>query len=218
MILYLFLFIIIIGDNMLEYEISNDNKNLGKVKVFNKLDNIDTTLITDKKNYKYKLSNNNYQTYIITINVNNDDDLYDKVSIYKNDNIFEEIEQIKHYNNIKHIKNNTILDIIVPYSYLKNFNTNIDNIDLISLLSSKIYFIKNVLDSKPNTELKNNVNNIINDFNKLKHSSEYDFLTDEEKENKINKYIKEIDKVIDILEENTTYKYGENFITPIKIN
>ena len=201
---------------MKEYEISNDDKYIGKIKVFNEVNN--TYIIETKDKCLYDvIKENELQTYIISINVNNDDELYDKVSIYKKDNIFEEIEKIKKNNNIKHIKKDTVLDIIVPSTYLKKYNKNINNIDILSLFFSKIEFIKKSINNLNDKDLKIKMNGIITNYNNYKNSNEYDFLTDEEKEDNIKKYNKELDIIIKKIENNTSFKFGKNFITPIRI-
>ena len=204
---------------MKEYEISSDNKNIGKVKIYDDISHINSLLIKSKINTKYSiLKDNNYQTYIINITINDEDELYNKISIYKDKNIIEEIERIKEYNKIKHITKNTTIYIIIPSIYLKKFNINLDNIDLTSVLYSKINFVKKVLIEKKYIDLKDKLNDIIINYNNMKNSKEYEFLTDEEKNIKIKIIIEKINNIITYIEKNTSYKYGQNFITPIKIN
>ena len=53
---------------MQEYEISNNNKILGKIKIYNNInDNLNNSIIIDNKNFKkIILKNNNIlQTYIV---------------------------------------------------------------------------------------------------------------------------------------------------------
>ena len=204
---------------MREYEISDDNKTIGKVKIYNEMNIPFDSVIESMDNSIYKLLNDsNLQSYIINIVVNDEDDLYDKISIYTKDNILDEVERIKKYNNIKHIKKDTKLDIIIPSSYIKYFNKNINNIDLLSMLYSKIEFIKNVLKESDNKELKVNLNNIIISFNNYKNSSEYEFYTDDEKNKEYKKYNVELDKIINKIENITSYKFGKDYVTPIRIN
>ena len=44
------------------------------------------------------------------------------------------------------------------------------------------------------------------------------FYTDEEKINEYKKYNLELDKIISKLENNTSYKFGKDYVTPIRIN
>ena len=204
---------------MKEFEISNDNKVLGKVKIYNEIDSVSNDIIGSKDNSMYNIiSDNELQSYIISVTVNSEDELYDKISIYLKDKILEEIENIKKMNNIKHIKKNTTLDIIIPSIYLKKFDKNINNIDLVSLLCSKIDFVKKALIELDNKDLKVSLNNIIISFNNFKNSNEYEFLTNEEKGVKVKQYIIDIDNIIKTVENNTPYKFGRDFVTPIKVN
>lgn len=209
---------------MKEYEISYNNKIKGKVKLFNNNlnKNIKNSLITTKNNIKYNIINHNteLQQYEVTFTINEIDDLYDIVSKYKYNekDIFNELDKIKEYNNIKNIKKNTNIKIIISEIHLNNFNISKNNIDLESLFKSKIYFIKKVLENNQIENILTNLNTIINNYNNFKYNNEYQFLTEEEIENKINEYINNINKLIEIIENNTKYKYGKDFIYPIKIN
>lgn len=203
---------------MKEYEISDDNKVIGKVKVYNEMNIPFDSVIVSMNNSIYKImSDSDLQSYIISIVVNDEDELYDNISIFIKDNILEEVERIKKLNNIKHIKKNTKLDIIIPSSYIKNFNKNINNIDILSLLYSKIEFIKNVLNVLDDKELKLDLNNIIISFNNYKNSSEYEFYTDDEKNKQYKKYNIELDKIVNKIENDTSYKFGKDYVTPIRI-
>ena len=108
---------------MIDYEISNNNVILGNVHIFknNIKNNFDNSIINYITTRKYKFNEFNLQTYIINVTINDIDDLYDIISNYKKDEIFEEIDKIKEYNNIKTIKKNTKLDIIIKKQYLKYF-------------------------------------------------------------------------------------------------
>ena len=161
---------------MKEYEISLNDKNMGKVKIFK--DNL----------------NKDIKNSIIIFNI---------------------IEEIKKYNNIKTIKKNTLINILVPEIYLNNLNINKNNIDKESLLNSKIYFINKACE-KINIQDKSKT--IKDNFNNYKDNKEYDFLTDKEKTNELDKYLNEVDNIIKDIEENSNYKYGKDFIIPIKIN
>lgn len=205
---------------MKQYEISSGDKVLGKVNIYtsNIEDEFNNTLIESNNGLNYEtINSSNSQTYEIEYNINDIDELFDIVSkyIYDNNKIFETIEEIKKYNNIKHIKKDTYIKIIVSETNLHKLNKTLNDVDLNSLLSSKIYFIKN---STNNNELLTNLNNIINDYNNYINSNEYEFYDYDEKKEHINNYINKLDKIIEYIETNTNYKFGRNFITPIKIN
>ena len=206
---------------MQEYEISNNNKILGKIKIYNNInDNLNNSIIIDNKNFKkIILKNNNIlQTYIVSVNINSDDDLYDILSKYYDGDIFEKINEIKKYNNLKNIKNNTNINIIIDYKILNIFNKNLNNINLDSLIESKIKFIKNVNKTLHNVNMIDELNLIISSYNEKKKDSIYDFLEDDEKKKILNEYIVKLDNMIENLEENTIYKYGVDFVIPIKLN
>lgn len=205
---------------MKQYEITNNGKFIGTVKVHkeNIKDNIKNSIIETTTNMSYKY-NNNSQTYELTFVVNDVDELYDIVSkyIYENNKIFQTIEEIKKYNNISSIKKNTMISIILPEKYLSNFNKTKSDIDLNSLLNSKIHFVKQILQNNNLNNITTNINNIINEYNNYINSNEYEFYTDIEKEEKVRTFITSVDKLIFNIEQNTNYKYGENYIIPIKI-
>lgn len=196
---------------MIDYEISNNNVILGNVHIFknNIKNNFDNSIINYTTTQKYKFNEFNLQTYIINVTINDIDDLYDIISKYKKDKIFEEIDKIKEYNNIKTIKKNTKLDIVIKKQYLKYFKY--ESINKESVLESKLYFIKNTLDLEK-------YQNILNEYNSYKNNSLYEFMTDEEKNNKLDTLIKNIDEIIKKVETNTTYKYGIDYIKPIRLN
>lgn len=196
---------------MIDYEISNNNVILGNVHIFknNIKNNFDNSIINYTTTQKYKFNEFNLQTYIINVTINDIDDLYDIISKYKKDKIFEEIDKIKEYNNIKTIKKNTKLDIIIKKQYLKYFKY--ESINKESVLESKLYFIKNTLDLEK-------YQNILNEYNSYKNNTLYEFMTDEEKNNKLDELIKNIDEIIKKVETYTTYKYGIDYIKPIRLN
>lgn len=205
---------------MRQYEISKSNKVLGKVNIYtsNLEDKFNNTLIESNNGLNYEtINSSNSQTYEVEYNINDIDELFDIISkyIYDNNKIFETIEEIKKYNDIKHIKKDTCIKIIVTETNLHKLNKTLNDIDLNSLLSSKVYFIKN---STNNNELLINLNNIINDYNNYINSNEYEFCDYDEKKEHINKYINKLDKIIEYIETNTNYKFGRNFIMPIKIS
>ena len=206
---------------MQEYEISNNNKILGKIKIYNNInDNLNNSIIIDNKNFKkIILKNNNIlQTYIVSVNINSDDDLYDILNKYYDGDIFEKINERKKYNNLKNIKTNTIINIIINYKTLYIFNKDLNNINLDSLIESKIFFIKNVNKTLHNVNMIDELNLIISSYNEKKKDSMYDFLEDDEKKKILNEYIEKLDNMIENLEENTIYKYGVDFVIPIKLN
>ena len=125
---------------------------------------------------------------------------------------------ITYYNNIKNIKKGTKINILVPLIYLQKLGFSKDDIDLQSLFLSKVYFVKETITSLKNNVLVENLNNLINQYNNYINNNEYEFLTDEEKEENIHKYINKIDKFIEEIEYNTNYKYGKDYIVPIKIS
>ena len=205
---------------MKEYEISVNNKTKGKVKIFkdNLNKNIKNSLITSNKEYTYNIvdSENDLKQYIVPFIINDIDELYEIVSKYTyNNETFNVIEEIKNYNNIKSIKKNTLVNIVVPEIYLNNLNISKNNINKESLLESKIYFISKVCSE---LEIEDKSILIKDNYINYKNSKEYDFLIDKEKINYIDKYINELDEIIKSLENKSNYKYGKDFIIPIKIN
>lgn len=206
---------------MKEYEIYDDNIRLGIVKLYenNISNNINNSIIEDNKMFRNIIFNkNNKQTYLVSINVNDIDELYDVVSKYNSDNVYEEIDNIKKYNNIKSIKKNTKLDIIVKENDLYLFNKSIKDINIDSLINSKIYFIDNVIDDANLVSIKDKLDIIKNNYNNKKSSSTYEFLLEEEKENVLKDYLISLDKLIKFIEDNTNYKYGIDYVISIKID
>ena len=206
---------------MKEYEIYDNNIRLGIVKLYenNINNNINNSIIEDNKMFRNIIFNkNNKQTYLVSINVNDIDELYDVVSKYNSDNVYEEIDNIKKYNNIKSIKKNTKLDIIVKENDLYLFNKSIKDINIDSLINSKIYFIDNVIDDANLVSIKDKLDIIKNDYDNKKSSSTYEFLLEEEKENVLKDYLISLDKLIKFIEDNTNYKYGIDYVISIKID
>ena len=205
---------------MIEYEIEDNGQNIGIL-------NINENINTDFKNSfirsnmgKYKiLKTSDLQEYLISFNISNVDDLYDIVAKYIEDNSkrFEEIERIKKYNKIKHIKKNTLININLLEFNLKYFNLSRNNIILESLFNSKKFFIDRVLELNEVID-RNIYYGIINEYNSIVNSSNYDFYTDEEKDSISKKYMTKLDELINIIENNTEYKYGVDFIIPIRIS
>ena len=85
-------------------------------------------------------------------------------------------------------------------------------------IESKIFFIKNVNETLDNSIMMDELNLIINSYNEKKKDNMYDFLEDDEKKKVLNEYIEKLDNIIENLEENTLYKYGVDFVIPIKLN
>ena len=220
MILYIFFFNIKLGDIMKEYEISVNNKTKGKVKIFkdNLNKDIKNSLITSNKEYNYNVVDykEDLKQYEVSFVISDVDELYDIVSKYTyNNEIFNVIEEIKEYNNLKTIKKNTLVNIIIPEIYLNNLNINKNNIDKESLLESKMFFV-NKVSNELNIEDKSRL--IKENYINYRNSKEYDFLTDKEKINYVDKYLNELDIIIKDIENKSNYKYGKDFIIPIKIN
>lgn len=206
---------------MKEYEIYDNNIRLGIVKLYenNISNNINNSIIEDNKMFRNIIFNkSNKQTYLVSIIVNDIDELYDVVSKYNIDNVYEEIDNIKKYNNIKSIKKNTKLDIIVKENDLYLFNKSIKDINIDSLINSKIYFIDNVIDDANLVSIKDKLDIIKNDYDNKKSSSTYEFLLEEEKENVLKDYLVSLDKLIKFIEDNTNYKYGIDYVISIKID
>lgn len=206
---------------MKEYEIYDNNIRLGIVKLYenNISNNINNSIIEDNKMFRNIIFNKgNKQTYLVSIIVNDMDELYDVVSKYNMDNVYEEIDNIKKYNNIKSIKKNTKLDIIVKENDLYLFNKSIKDINIDSLINSKIYFIDNVIDDANLVSIKDKLDIIKNDYDNKKSSSTYEFLLEEEKENVLKDYLVSLDKLIKFIEDNTNYKYGIDYVISIKID
>lgn len=201
---------------MNEYEIINNNKRIGKIKIFNCSTDFDKSILTTLYNKKYK-KNDNKQKYIIKININNENELYNMVSKYKKENISNELDKIKKENNIKHLIKPTIVVFTLSLNELKSFGINELKINLESLFNSKIYFIKKVLETYESDRIKTETKDIIDSYNSIKTNIEYDFYTDEEKNNFNKKYITKLNSIIKILEDNTNYKYQIDFIYPIEL-
>jgi len=205
---------------MKEYEISVNNKTKGKVKIFkdNLNKDIKNSLITSNKEYNYNVVDykEDLKQYEVSFVISDVDELYDIVSKYTyNNEIFNVIEEIKEYNNLKTIKKNTLVNIIIPEIYLNNLNINKNNIDKESLLESKMFFV-NKVSNELNIEDKSRL--IKENYINYRNSKEYDFLTDKEKINYVDKYLNELDIIIKDIENKSNYKYGKDFIIPIKIN
>lgn len=207
---------------MKDYEIYNGGKLVGLVNMNEKKkgDIYKNSIIESNAGLKYKKINvNNNQKYELEFIINNVDDLYDIVKIYINDDkkIFDEIEVIKKYNDIKNIKKGQIIKLYVTMPILKYFNKSISDVDKNSLINSKIYFITKVSDANKDSDLKNRLDIIINDFKNIINSEEYSFYDEKEKNKLINKAIGLLDNIIKEIESSTNYIYGEEFIVPLKI-
>lgn len=208
---------------MKDYEIYDGSKLVGLVNMNERInkDLYKNSIIESNAGLRYKSVDLNKfsQKYELEFMVDNVDDLYDIVKVYINDDkkIFDEIEIIKKYNNIKNIKKGQIIKLYVTMPILKYFNKSIDDVDKNSLINSKIYFITKVSDTNGDSELKNRLDMIVNDFKNIINSQEYSFYDDSEKNKLINKALGLLDNIIKEIENNTNFMYGENFSVPLKI-
>ena len=197
---------------MKDYEIYDGSKLVGLVNMNEKKkgDLYKNSIIESNAGLKYKSVDLNKfsQKYELEFMVDSVDDLYDIVKVYINDDkkIFDEIEVIKKYNDIKNIKKGQTIKLYVTMPILKYFNKSIDDVDKNSLINSKIYFITKVSDTNGDSDLKNIIN-----------SQEYSFYDDSEKNKLINKALGLLDNIIKEIENNTNFMYGENFSVPLKI-
>ena len=209
---------------MKSYEISYNNKNVGKVQLFKNNLNKDfnNSLIVSNNNIQYNIINYNteMQKYEVSFNINDIDDIYDIVSKYKYNevDIFNEIDNIKEYNNLRNVKKNTEIKIVISEVYLNNLNIDKRNVDKESLFKSKIYFLKKVLENNNDEKVLNELKSIVNEYKLFKSSNEYEFTTDIERDNKLNYALNSVDKIIKNMEEKSKYKYAKDYIVPIKID
>ncbi len=102
-------------------------------------------------------------------------------------------------------------------SILKYFNKSISDVDKNSLINSKIYFITKVSNANEDSDLKNRLDIIVNDFKNIINSEEYSFYDEKEKNKLINKAIGLLDNIIKEIESSTNFIYGEEFMVPLKI-
>lgn len=208
---------------MKDYEIYDGSKLVGLVNMNERInkDLYKNSIIESNAGLRYKSVDLNKfsQKYELEFMVDNVDDLYDIVKVYINDDkkIFDEIEIIKKYNNIKNIKKGQIIKLYVTMPILKYFNKSIDDVDKNNLINSKIYFITKVSDTNGDSELKNRLDMIVNDFKNIINSQEYSFYDDSEKNKLINKALDLLDNIIKEIENKTNFIYGENFSVPLKI-
>lgn len=208
---------------MKDYEIYDGSKLVGLVNMNEKKkgDLYKNSIIESYAGLKYKSVDLNSfsQKYELEFIVDSVDDLYDIVKVYINDDkkIFDEIEVIKKYNDIKNIKKGQTIKLYVTMPILKYFNKSIDDVDKNSLINSKIYFITKVSDTNGDSDLKNRLDIIVNDFKNIINSQEYSFYDDSEKNKLINKALGLLDNIIKEIENNTNFMYGENFSVPLKI-
>lgn len=208
---------------MKDYEIYDGSKLVGLVNMNEKInkDLYKNSIIESNAGLRYKSVDLNKfsQKYELEFMVDNVDDLYDIVKVYINDDkkIFDEIEVIKKYNDIKNIKKGQIIKLYVTMPILKYFNKSIDDVDKNSLINSKIYFINKVSDTNGDGDLKNRLDMIVNDFKNIINSQEYSFYDDSEKNKLINKALGLLDNIIKEIENKTNFIYGENFSVPLKI-
>lgn len=205
---------------MQEYEISNNNKVLGKVKIYSdRYNSLNNSIIINNIDYKkIVLKHDNLQTYIINVVVDDDDLLYDIVSKYCNSDIYKEIDKIKRYNKIKNIKKGTNINLILDKKLLKIFNKKISDVNIESLIESKIYYIENVVNNIDLPIIKNKIDILKDNYYKKISDSTFEFLLEEEKKSLLNNYNKCLNELIDYIDNNTNYKYGNDFVKSIKID
>lgn len=205
---------------MQEYEILNNNKVLGKVKIYSdKYNSLNNSIIINNIDYKkIVLKHDNLQTYIINVVVDDIDFLYDIVSKYCNSDIYKEIDKIKKYNKIKNIKKGTNINLILDKKSLKIFNKKISDVNIESLIESKIYYVENVVNNIDLPIIKNKIDILKDNYYKKVSDSTYEFLLEEEKKSLLNNYNKCLNELIDYIDNNTNYKYGNDFVKSIKID
>ena len=205
---------------MQEYEILNNNKELGKVKIYSdKYNSLNNSIIINNIDYKkIVLKHDNLQTYIINVVVDDIDFLYDIVSKYCNSDIYKEIDKIKKYNKIKNIKKDTNINLILDKKSLKIFNKKISDVNIESLIESKIYYVENVVNNIDLPIIKNKIDILKDNYYKKISDSTYEFLLEEEKKSLLNNYNKCLNELIDYIDNNTNYKYGNDFVKSIKID
>lgn len=205
---------------MQEYEILNNNKVLGKVKIYSdKYNSLNNSIIINNIDYKkIVLKHDNLQTYIINVVVDDIDFLYDIVSKYCNSDIYKEIDKIKKYNKIKNIKKGTNINLILDKKSLKIFNKKISDVNIESLIESKIYYVENVVNNIDLPIIKNKIDILKDNYYKKVSDSTYEFLLEEEKKSLLNNYNKCLNELIDYIDNNTDYKYGNDFVKSIKID
>lgn len=205
---------------MQEYEILNNNKVLGKVKIYSdKYNSLNNSIIINNIDYKkIVLKHDNLQTYIINVVVDDIDFLYDIVSKYCNSDIYKEIDKIKKYNKIKNIKKDTNINLILDKKSLKIFNKKISDVNIESLIESKIYYVENVVNNIDLPIIKNKIDILKDNYYKKISDSTYEFLLEEEKKSLLNNYNKCLNELIDYIDNNTDYKYGNDFVKSIKID
>ncbi len=205
---------------MQEYEILNNNKVLGKVKIYSdKYNSLNNSIIINNIDYKkIVLKHDNLQTYIINVVVDDIDFLYDIVSKYCNSDIYKEIDKIKKYNKIKNIKKDTNINLILDKKSLKIFNKKISDVNIESLIESKIYYVENVVNNIDLPIIKNKIDILKDNYYKKISDSTYEFLLEEEKKSLLNNYNKCLNELIDYIDNNTNYKYGNDFVKSIKID
>ena len=198
---------------MKDYEMYDNDTKLGIINIY--WENI---------NNKYKnsiIKSISGVSYEFLEKLDNKDDLYDIVSKYINEdkNRFVEIDKIKKFNNIKKIKKNQIIKIIVVEDMLKCFNLKKEDIDLNSLINAKIYFINKVCEKNSKLkDIKNTLDKIIDNFKNIINSEKYVFYLDNEKDKVRHKALNMLNDLIAIVENKTSYKFGKQFSVPLKIN
>ena len=93
----------------------------------------------------------------------------------------------------------------------------INDVELNSLINSKIYFINKACEGYNLVNIKEKLDKIIKNFQSIINSIEYTFYTDKEKKDIQNKALNMLDDLIVVVEDKTNYKYGKHFSIPLKI-
>lgn len=207
---------------MKDFEMYESDKKIGNIKI-NVLDNLDEfnkSIIKEYKGtYKFLDKDEAVQLYELSFKINNIDDIYDIVSKYKfnEKEIFDEIEKVKNKNELKTVNKEEKISIFIPETNLKYFNLNKSNISKKSLINSKVFFINKACEFSNLEKLNEKKNIIIDEFNSFLNKEEFSFMTDDEKNEIYNKILLELDKIIKELEDETKFKYGQDFLKPIKV-
>ena len=209
---------------MKDYEMYDNDIKVGITNIY--WDNINNkynnSIIKSIKNATYKIVSisDKVQYYELEFIIDNRDDLYDIVSKYILDDNekFVEIDRIKNNNNIKRIRKNQLIKIIILEKYLKCFDITKKDIDLNSLINAKIYFINKVCENNKNLDnLKVKLEQVINNFKNIINSKEYTFYLDNEKNKIKNRALDMLNDLVLIVENKTSYRFGKDFAVPLKV-
>lgn len=108
--------------------------------------------------------------------------------------------------------------MILDKKSLKIFNKKISDVNIESLIESKIYYVENVVNNIDLPIIKNKIDILKDNYYKKVSDSTYEFLLEEEKKSLLNNYNKCLNELIDYIDNNTNYKYGNDFVKSIKID